>query len=190
MIPVRLAYMHGRIRLSETERLWVGYGLITLFVLLLCWGLITLARYYFREQMIRRRMRWSSTMDPVWNYDAIIDAAKSLYTRAQLLLNTDSAAFLNKLSPYARARMRLFKKRVRADEDIRFDAAYIVCFDDKRNNREDSVAVYLKIHVRGQGRFEEIVVMHRYENEWKITDYVKNPTLFMISHARSIVEKS
>lgn len=191
MIPVTLAYgIHGRWRLSETERLWAGYGLIILLLLLTIWGLTVLVRYYFREQMIRRKMRWSATIDPFWNYDAIIDKAKNLYTRAQLLLNTNSPAFLKKLSPYARARMRLFRKQVRAAQDLRFGEAYIVCFDDKKNNAADSVAVYLRLHVRGIGSFEEVVVMHRYENDWKITDYIRNPTVFMITHARSIVEKS
>lgn len=134
-------------------------------------------------------MRWSYSNDAFWNYDEIIHTARELYVRAQVLLNT-SQRFQSRLSPYAKARLRLFRKKIVSEKDIQVASAYIVCFDDKKNDAEDSVAVYMKVRVKGAGQFEEILILHREGNEWKITDYVKNPTIYMISHARSIVEKS
>lgn len=188
LFSVLLRY-DGRIRLTKEEEKWVGYGLIIVFLILITWALIALIRYYFREQMIRRKMRWSYSQDPFWNYDEIIRTTKELYIRAQILLNT-TQRFQNRLSPYAKARLRLFRKKIVSERDIQIQAAYIVCFDDKKNDAEDSVAVYMKVKVKGAGQFEEILILHRDANEWKITDYVKNPTIYMISHARSIVEKS
>lgn len=180
----------GQSHLSETERAFVKYGLLGLGVILSSWGITVLIRYYFREKMIRRKMQWSFSKDKLWNYDSIIDAAKENYTKAQLLLGTNPSAFLKRLSPYSRARLRLFSKGVHSEKDIEFGPVYIVCFDDKRNDSNDSVAVYLEIVVKKQVKFREILLMHREFNEWKITEYVKDPTIFMISHARSIVEKS
>jgi len=175
--------------LTEGERLAVRIAVLTLTTALLLWGIIVLIRYYYKEQMVRRRMRWSSSKDSFWDYNNIVETAKQNYIKAQVLLNTNPSAFMNRLSPYAKARLRLFRKQVNAATDLHFPAAYIVCFDDKRNDAEDSVAVYLEIAVKKAGKYREILIMHREGNSWKITEYVKNPTMFMISHSRSIVEK-
>jgi hypothetical protein len=180
----------GPWKLSETERAIIKYGLFGLTIILAAWGITVLVRYYYRGEMIRKKMRWSHANDSLWNYDAIIAAARDNYIKAQVLLNSNPSVFLKRLSPYARARLRLFKKQVRSGADIEFPNAYVVCFDDKQNNAQDSVAVYLDVLVKRTVKFSEILIMHREFDEWKITEYVKNPTIFMISHARSIVEKS
>jgi hypothetical protein len=177
-------------KLSEGERIAVTIMIVGLLVILLSWAITVLVRYNFREKMIRRRMQWSSSKDPFWNYDSIIQAAKENYCKAQVLLSTNPLAFLKRLSPYAQARLRIFTKGIRSEKDIEFLDAYVVCFDDKVQNAGDSVAVYLEVRVKKRVRFREILTMYREGDEWRITEYVQNPTMFMISHARSIVEKS
>lgn|GEM_PF-4228400 len=176
-------------KLTETERHWLNVIILIVVAALIAWGIIILVRYYFRGQMIRKKMRWSAAADSFWDYDTIIDVAKSSYVKAQIMLTTHPET-LKKLAPYEKARLRLLTKNITSPEEIIFKNAYIVCFDDKKNNQKDSVAVYLEFVVKKKQQFKEILIMHREDDQWKITDYEKNPSMFMISHARSIIEKS
>lgn len=175
--------------LTDSQRQGFAYVLLFLFLCLIAWGTITLIRYFFREQMVRKKMRWSATADSFWDYDTIIDAAKNNYTKAQIMLTTHPET-LKRLGAHERARLRLLTKKITSPQEIVYKNAYIVCFDDKKNDRKDSVAVYLEFTVRKKQRFKEILIMHREDEQWKITDYVKDPSMYMISHARSIIEKS
>lgn len=177
-------------QLTETERKSINFIIIFIVSIIAIWASTILIRYYFREHMVRKKMRWSFLQDSFWNYDSIIKQAQDNYIKAQIFLNTKPVQKLKSLNPYNKARLRLFAKKIRSVDDVKFLSTYIVCFDDKKNDAEDSVAVYLKFRIRSSLPYEEILVMHREGQNWKITDYVKNPTVFMIAHSRSIIEKS
>ncbi|MFI5141405.1 MAG: hypothetical protein ACHQII_03515 [Bacteroidia bacterium] len=131
--------------LTEDERRGYAYVFLFLFLCLIAWGIVTLIRYYFREQMVRKKMRWSAAADSFWDYDTIIEAAKSNYTKAQIMLTTHPET-LKRLGAHEKARLRLLTKKITSPAEIVYKSVYIVCFDDKKNDRKDSVAVYLEIY--------------------------------------------
>lgn len=178
-------------KLSEEDRNVLGIIILSSFAILLIWGIIVLIRYSFIKRLIKKKMSWSYTRDAFWNYEKIIEGSEKAYIKAQLFLNSTKYETLPFLTPHAKARLRLIKKRITSEHDLFFTNSYIVSFIDKVGHEFDEVNVYLEIKNKISNRtYKELLVLKREEKELIIKDIIRNPTIYMIAHARSIVKKT
>ncbi len=178
-------------RISEEDRKILNVIIIGFFVFWLIWGAIILIRYYLIRQLIQKKMRWSHDRDAFWNYDKIIESAEQAYIKAQLFLNSAKYETLPFLNAHAKARLRLIKKRIKSEHDLLFPNSFIVSFIDKIGHEFDEVSVYLEINNKNSNQtYKELLVLKREEKGLIIKDIIRNPTIYMIVRARSIVKKT
>lgn len=177
-------------KLSEEQRRILNVIIISFFVFWLIWGAFILIRYYLIRQLIQKKMRWSHDRDAFWNYNKIIESAEQAYVKAQLFLNATKYEALPFLNPHAKARLRLIKKRIKSEHDLLFPNSFIVSFIDKIGHEFDEVSVYLEIKNKNTNQiYRELLVLKREEEDLIIKNIIRNPTIYMIAHARSIVKK-
>lgn len=177
-------------KLTEEDRKILSVIIVCFFIFWLIWGAFILVRYYLIRQLVQKKMKWSCDRDAFWNYDKIIDCAEKSYIKAQLFLNSTKYESLPFLNPHAKARLRLIKKRIKSEKDLIFPNSFIVSFIDKIGHEFDEVNVYLEIKNKNTRQiYKEMLVLKREEEDLIIKDIIRNPTIYMIAHARSIVKK-
>ncbi|MCD6066026.1 MAG: hypothetical protein K0S33_852 [Bacteroidetes bacterium] len=177
-------------KLTEGQRQAILIVMICIGSLLCLWGLFVLLKYSFIKKLIRNRMKWSEGKDAFWNYDKVLALSQECYVKAQLFLNASKQDQLPFLSAHAKARLRGIKKNIRKESDLTFKNAYIVSFIDRKENQNDELTVYFEIiNTYTKKKYREIVSFRRKEESLVLTDVSRNPSIYMITHRRSKVEK-
>ena len=176
-------------KMTEEEKLAVTIVIIVIVLALATWGLIILVRYNFKKSMIRQKLAWSAWQDPFWKYDQVIGKASAVYKKAQSAPLTDTSVF--RFDTFRqRSELAIIKKKIKSDTDLRFKDVYIVSFGDYKNNAEDEVHIYFEVQNTFTHRsYREIVTFIHSGEGLIITGLMRHPTIYVIAHARSKVEK-
>jgi hypothetical protein len=182
VILVSISGPHSGGKMSPAEGKIFLFILLFIALSLVVWGIIILIRYNNIKTRLKKKMMWSASNDSFWEYGKVIKMSQEAYLKAQIGASENT--------PHIRAKLRQLKRRVININDIKFLDCYVVSFHDKAVDFEDKINVLFEIKNENHYvRYKEIATFRRDNYSLILNGIIKNPTMYMIAHAISIIEK-